>query len=113
MTASVDELPVISLSWDAPTLAARLLSAAHTSGFFYLVDHGIPQQDIARAFSISKEFFDETPMQQRNDCPFDTKSGVVSYLITSFLVPVFANIVFVTGLYWYPTRNSRCNFDKG
>lgn len=70
-------LPVIHLSWDPDTLAERLRQAANTSGFFYLLDHGIEAEEIQRAFKLSREFFEFTPSEERNKYPFDTNAGCV------------------------------------
>ena len=38
-------------------IAASLLTAAEDCGFFYLTGHGIPEQDVADAFALSRAFF--------------------------------------------------------
>lgn len=70
-------LPVIHLSWDAQTLAERLRAAAHTSGFFYLLDHGITAEEIKQAFALSRDFFENTPNEERAKYAFDTTAGCV------------------------------------
>ncbi|KXS09345.1 Clavaminate synthase-like protein [Gonapodya prolifera JEL478] len=45
-------------------IAADLDIACHGIGFFYLVDHGIPQELIDEAFTLSKKFFDE-PLEEK------------------------------------------------
>ncbi|WVQ82886.1 hypothetical protein IAT38_005022 [Cryptococcus sp. DSM 104549] len=54
-----DVLRLISLSecTTDDALAAQLLAAANSDGFFYLKDHGIPQTLIEDTFGHSKEFF--------------------------------------------------------
>jgi isopenicillin N synthase-like dioxygenase len=37
--------------------AEALLSAAEHEGFFFLVGHGIPQQEVDAAFALSRRFF--------------------------------------------------------
>ena len=38
-------------------VAAALLSAAENEGFFYLVNHGVPQHEVDAAFALSRGFF--------------------------------------------------------
>lgn len=71
-------LPVIRLSWDSETLAERLRVAANTSGFFYLLDHGIEPEEIKQAFTLSKDFFQNAPNDERSKYAFDTSAGCVS-----------------------------------
>lgn len=72
-------LPVIHLSWDAETLAEKLRIAANTSGFFYLLDHGLESEEIEQLFSLSRDFFQNTPNEQRTKYAFDTSAGCVSF----------------------------------
>lgn len=53
-------IPLISLSpsKSASVLAEEVSNACKTSGFLYITDHGIPQEQIDRAFKISSEFFE-------------------------------------------------------
>jgi isopenicillin N synthase-like dioxygenase len=75
--ADSTSLPVIHLSWDPQTLAERLRQAANTSGFFYLLDHGIEAEEIQQAFTLSKDFFENTPNEERVKYAFDTTAGCV------------------------------------
>lgn len=77
---SSSNLPVIRLSWDSETLAERLRVAANTSGFFYLLDHGIEPEEIQQAFTLSKDFFQNTSNDERSKYAFDTSAGCVSRL---------------------------------
>lgn len=59
-------LPVIDLSGlftgseaDKAKVASDLGTAARTSGFFYIVGHGIPQSQMDAAFAASKEFHEK------------------------------------------------------
>jgi isopenicillin N synthase-like dioxygenase len=60
----LDSLPILSLSaLDAGEGAAtafrdRLRDVTHDVGFFYLVDHGIPQQLIDELLDVSRRFFE-------------------------------------------------------
>lgn len=53
-------IPLISLSPFKPAtvLAEEVSNACKTSGFLYITDHGIPQEQIDRAFQISAQFFE-------------------------------------------------------
>lgn len=78
--ATTSSLPVIHLSWDSETLTERLRQAANTSGFFYLLDHGIEPEEIQHAFRLSRDFFESTPDEERNRYPFDTSAGCVRHV---------------------------------
>ncbi|MCV6594028.1 MAG: isopenicillin N synthase family oxygenase [Silicimonas sp.] len=65
---SVDDatLPIVDLAGlftgdanDKAAVAAALGAAARTSGFFYIANHGIPQDQIDAAFAASKEFHEK------------------------------------------------------
>ena len=65
---SVDQatLPVIDLSGlftgrntDKAKVAADLGQAARTSGFFYIMNHGVPAELINKMFAASKEFHEQ------------------------------------------------------
>ncbi|OTB18733.1 hypothetical protein K445DRAFT_314597 [Daldinia sp. EC12] len=65
-------IPRISLrDFDAriDTITASLLSAAETSGFFTLVDHGIPTSAIEAQFALSESFF-SLPDPVKSQVPF-------------------------------------------
>ena len=50
-------VPTIDMSADDATAAAEMWEAATTVGFFTLINHGIPQETIEKAFSASAGFF--------------------------------------------------------
>eukprot|EP01083_Nonionella_stella_P125814 380581_1 len=52
-------ISIIDLSLDEPQVVRKLRSACIEVGFFYVVNHGIPQDLIDRTFSESKRFFDQ------------------------------------------------------
>jgi hypothetical protein len=58
-----EEIPVIDLTnmfgdiSDRQKLAAKILHAAETSGFFYIKNHGVPEATIVGAHQQAKEFF--------------------------------------------------------
>ncbi|GAA5822103.1 hypothetical protein JCM11251_004858 [Rhodosporidiobolus azoricus] len=57
------ELPVISLARingtaeERKALASEIATACIDSGFFYIADHGVPQEVVDSAFGQAKEFF--------------------------------------------------------
>jgi isopenicillin N synthase-like dioxygenase len=63
-------LPVLDLSdadVDPAGFAARLREAAHDSGFFYLVGHGVSEAQMDRVLVLAREFF---------ALPFETKNEI-------------------------------------
>lgn len=52
-------LPVVSLSAPAQELAAQVRRACEDVGFFYLDNHGIPLNQIHRAFHLSQMLFSD------------------------------------------------------
>ena len=51
-------------------IARDLLAAAENEGFFYLVNHGVPQHEVDAAFALSRSFFaspDEVKYATRGD----------------------------------------------
>lgn len=118
--AASSTLPVIHLSWDPQTLAERLRQAANTSGFFYLLDHGIDPEEIQQAFTLSKEFFENTPTEERVKYAFDTTAGCVGLCLPElssrfpkipYRIVDFPNMLI--GLYWNPSRNTGCHANAG
>ncbi len=70
-TVAVEEIPVIDFApflsgseADRSAVAASIGEACETVGFFYLANHGVPQDLIDGAFAASKSFFDQ-PMETR------------------------------------------------
>jgi isopenicillin N synthase-like dioxygenase len=55
--ADFNEIPIISLKAPKTELLAKLRDACTRVGFFYIQDHGIPQEKIEKAFETAKEFF--------------------------------------------------------
>lgn len=51
-------------------IADQLFRSASTIGFFYIVDHGIPQEDIDRAFALGTQFFN-LPEEDKKKSQFD------------------------------------------
>ena len=52
---STEQLPVICMT--SPTLAADIYAACKEAGFFYLTDHGIPEDLTNAVVSLAREFF--------------------------------------------------------
>ena len=73
-------LPVISLSkYHTPQALARpLYEASTTAGFFYVVDHSIPESTIRDAFQLSRDYFLNGSEAEKFKYAFDTKNGIVS-----------------------------------
>ena len=72
-----DEIPVIDLSsWfqgnyeEQKKVADEVVSACCTSGFFYIVNHQVPQQLLASVFEVSRNFF-ALPIQQKEKVSFE------------------------------------------
>lgn len=63
-------IPIISLRNDCgePALGPRILDAVVKTGFFYLSDHGIAQQEIDALFHQSAQFFLQEPESERVNC---------------------------------------------
>ena len=51
-------VPVIDMSLDEEAWADAIWSAARSPGFFTLVNHGVPSEDIEAAFEASRAFFE-------------------------------------------------------
>ena len=67
LTIEDANLPVIDLGGlftgdpeDKARVAAELGEAARTSGFFYITNHGIPQEQVDALFAASREFHEQT-----------------------------------------------------
>ena len=72
-----DEIPVIDLyPWfqgnyeEQKKVADEVVSACCTSGFFYIVNHQVPQQLLASVFEVSRNFF-ALPIQQKEKVSFE------------------------------------------
>ena len=55
--ACFSEIPIISLSSPLPELIAQLRDACTRVGFFYIKDHGVPQEIIDATFQTAQDFF--------------------------------------------------------
>ena len=72
-----DEIPVIDLSpWfrgnagERQKVADEVVSACCTSGFFYIVNHQVPQQLLTSVFAVARDFF-ALPVQQKEKVSFE------------------------------------------
>ncbi|KAL7544407.1 hypothetical protein ACHAWF_007790 [Thalassiosira exigua] len=65
-------VPTIDLSADKGEVARRMWDAALEVGFFYVVNHGIPQEQIDAAFAASEGFFAH-PRDEKERRLFDTE----------------------------------------
>ena len=59
----MSSLPILSLN--SPTLSAELYTACKDTGFFYLTDHGIPQDFLDSVINLSRQFFLEASSEQK------------------------------------------------
>ncbi|CAH0051805.1 unnamed protein product [Clonostachys solani] len=76
---TTDEVPIIDLSGMFGDLNARkkvaskVLNAAKTNGFFYIKNHGIPQEATLAAHQKAKEFF-KLPVSEKGKLTSDVSS---------------------------------------
>lgn len=68
-TASPEEVPILDLTplvegGDITPLAEKLRQACLTTGFFYVKNHGIPEELVERIFTVTKRYFD-LPIERR------------------------------------------------
>lgn len=56
-------LPI--LSFKSPTLVTDIYTACKDTGFFYLTDHGIPQEVLDSVINLSRQFFLESSEEQK------------------------------------------------
>ncbi|KAI8369626.1 uncharacterized protein BYT42DRAFT_585134 [Radiomyces spectabilis] len=61
----VREIPVIDFGGEPDKVAQEVLNACKSIGFFYMINHGIPREDIQRAFQLSKDFFNQPVEDKR------------------------------------------------
>jgi isopenicillin N synthase-like dioxygenase len=79
-------LPIIDLRQfnTADALGERLVAVCKTQGFFYLVGHEISEELVDRLFKMSRDFFLETPLEEK--LQYSSQSGEpVSY---SLILPL-------------------------
>jgi len=72
-----DEIPIIDLApWfqgnpkQQKMVADEVVSACCTSGFFYIINHQVPQQLLTSVFDIASDFF-ALPVQQKEKVSFE------------------------------------------
>jgi isopenicillin N synthase-like dioxygenase len=65
------QVPVIDMSQaSAEELAKQLWDAAHSVGFFTVINHGIPLELIDQAFEVSAQFFRQSQQEKERQSPF-------------------------------------------
>jgi isopenicillin N synthase-like dioxygenase len=73
------QVPVIDMSQasEDEELARQLWDAAHSVGFFTVINHGIPLELIDQAFEVSAQFFSQSQEEKEQQSPFakDLNSG--------------------------------------
>ncbi|KAK9789927.1 hypothetical protein WJX73_006573 [Symbiochloris irregularis] len=57
-------VPVVDMAVDEEAAARTVREACETTGFFYVTNHGIPEDLITKQFAKAKEFFD-LPIQEK------------------------------------------------
>lgn len=75
--ASADEMPILDLSalnngGDLKPIAEKIRHACVTTGFFYVVNHGIPESVVSGVFDATARYFD-LPIEQRMPHRMDEK----------------------------------------
>ncbi|CAH6723731.1 putative 2-oxoglutarate-Fe(II) type oxidoreductase Hxnyp [[Candida] jaroonii] len=76
--ADFSEIPVISLNQDKESLIKDLKYACKTVGFFYIKDHGVPQESIDKLLGGAKTFF-ELPKEDKNEIHFSKSKHFRGY----------------------------------
>src|SRR6202008_3470549 len=76
-TATAEEMPILDLTplvagGDIAELAASLKSACLTMGFFYVVNHGVPQHVIDNVFAAPRRYF-SLPLDERLKTKMDDR----------------------------------------
>jgi isopenicillin N synthase-like dioxygenase len=66
----MDSVPILDLHQPHEEIVAQLDAALKQFGFFYVTNHGIPQELIDEQFKISKQLFD-LPEDVKQSMPFD------------------------------------------
>ncbi|XP_065175727.1 uncharacterized protein LOC135805593 [Sycon ciliatum] len=69
------ELPIIDLSCDDKTTATALRQACVEFGFFYIVNHGITDEQFAELFEQAKLFF-ALPLEEKEKCSIDISTNI-------------------------------------
>ncbi|XP_065175726.1 uncharacterized protein LOC135805592 [Sycon ciliatum] len=74
------KLPIIDLRCDDKTTATALRQACVEFGFFYIVNHGITDEQFAELFEQAKLFF-ALPLEEKERCNIDrsTNRGYIEY----------------------------------
>lgn len=75
--ANADEMPVLDLTplntgGAIDALAKELRRACETTGFFYVKNHGVPQQVVDDVFAATKRYFD-LPLEERLKLKIDDR----------------------------------------
>ncbi|WVR09331.1 hypothetical protein IAU60_006397 [Kwoniella sp. DSM 27419] len=68
------DLALFSIPEGRQTLAATLIEAIRTKGFFYVINYGIPQSAVDRQFSLGAKFY-ELPLEEKSKYVPDLESG--------------------------------------
>ena len=55
--SAMKDLPIVDLSLGAEEVSSSIRAACVDHGFFYCVEHGVPEDVVKGMFTASKEFF--------------------------------------------------------
>lgn len=64
------EIPIIDMSAPTDEIIEQMWDASQNVGFFNMINHGIPQDDIDHIFALSREFFAQS-VNEKKKYPFD------------------------------------------
>ncbi|KAG1140479.1 hypothetical protein G6F37_006673 [Rhizopus arrhizus] len=75
---AVESIPIVDFSnfkTNPEKVAQDVADACKSIGFFYMINHDIPQNDIEKAFALSKEYFDLPIEEKRKDLIHEDNHG--------------------------------------
>ncbi|KAL7320944.1 hypothetical protein PS15m_000775 [Mucor circinelloides] len=85
----VETIPIVDFAefkTNPKKVAQDVFDACKSIGFFYMINHEIPEQDIDKAFALSKQFFD-LPREEKEKYMIDEENHGYSSLYSETLDP--------------------------
>ncbi|CEP16066.1 hypothetical protein [Parasitella parasitica] len=85
----VEAIPIVDFAdfkSNPKKVAQGVFDACKSIGFFYMINHDVPQQDIDKAFALSKQFFD-LPREEKEKFLIDEENHGYSTLYSETLDP--------------------------
>ncbi|GAA5796534.1 hypothetical protein EDC94DRAFT_544188 [Helicostylum pulchrum] len=85
----VESIPVVDFSdfkTNPKKVAQEVFEACKTIGFFYMINHDLPQEEVDRAFELSKQYFD-LPSEEKRKHLIDATNHGYSDLYSETLDP--------------------------